>query len=234
MIHGGVHDSSCWEPVIAPLRALGHDVQAFDLPGRGQNADDVGKVTLEDSIGCVSAAVDAVSEPPVLVGHSMGGVSTSALAERRPGDIRGIVYVSAVVPIDGATAVETLLEAGDKCLLLADGGFVFSEDGTTAHVPPSRGREAFYNRCDDAVAEAVVAQMCTEAVGPLTTPVTLGAGFASVPKTYIGATEDRVVPPALQHTLAERCGAAFVTIDSDHSPFFSATDALVALLAEHG
>jgi hypothetical protein len=39
---------------------------------------------------------------------------------------------------------------------------------------------------------------------------------------------------ALQQPLAERAGAAFQTIDADHSPFFSAVDELAARLHEAG
>jgi pimeloyl-ACP methyl ester carboxylesterase len=220
--------------VIGPLRALGHDVQAIDLPGRGESANLAGQVTLDDWIECVAEAVDAATEPPVLVAHSQGGVSSSAFAERRPGDVRSIVYINAVVPVDGASGLETFQEAGDDSILLAEGSIVFSGDGATAHVPPVKARDAFYNCCDDAEAEAAVARLCPESVQPLVTPLALGTGFASVPKTYIGARQDRVVPPALQRTLADRCGAQFVAIDSDHSPFLSATDTLVTLLAEQG
>jgi hypothetical protein len=55
-------------------------------------------------------------------------------------------------------------------------------------------------------------------------------GFGSVDSTYIGASGDCAVPVALQHQLAERCGADFQAIDSDHSPFLSATDELVGRL----
>ena len=55
-----------------------------------------------------------------------------------------------------------------------------------------------------------------------------------VKKTYVGATHDRAVPPALQRVLAERAGAAFQMIDSDHSPFYSARADLIRILLDHG
>lgn len=235
LIHGASHGAWCWESVIGPLRALGHDVNAIDLPGRGASANEAGKVTLDDWIQCVAEAVDAAGEPVVLVGHSQdGGVSTSAFAERRPRDVRSIVYVNAVVPGDGASGLATFQGEGDDSVLSAEGSIVFSEDGATAHIPPRQAREAFYNCCDDAEADAAVARLCPESVQPLITPLALGPGFASVCKTYIGSTEDRVVPPGMQRTLADRCGARFVAIEGDHSPFFSATDTLVTLLAQQG
>ena len=60
------------------------------------------------------------------------------------------------------------------------------------------------------------------------------AAQCDVKKTYVGATHDRAVPPALQRVLAERAGAAFQMIDSDHSPFYSARADLIRILLDHG
>ena len=95
---------------------------------------------------------------------------------------------------------------------------------------PDHARAAFYGRCSQADADAALARLCPEPILPLMTPLTLGAGFASVPTQYIGATEDRAVLPAFQRTLAERCGAEHVPIDADHSPFFSAPAELADML----
>jgi pimeloyl-ACP methyl ester carboxylesterase len=231
-IHGGVHDSSCWDPVLGPLRELGHDVRAIDLPGRGPTADLAASTTLEDYISCASTAVDAFPEPPILVAHSIGGATASALAERRPDAVRGIVYVSAVVPMNGAAGLPTLQEIGSDCALLQEGAITFADDFTTVTVRPDSARSGFYNRCSEGVAKRAVTRLTPEPVQPLMTPVMLGDNFASVPKTYIGATHDTTVPPDFQRTLAERCGATFLPINSDHSPFYSATEELVALLSD--
>lgn len=233
LIHGGVHGAWCWDPVVGPLRDAGHHVEAIDLPGRGASAGLAATVTLEDWVDAVSEAVDRAPEPPVLVGHSMGGVSSSVLAERRPEAIEEVVYLCSVVPEDGAAALPTLQEAGQDCVLLAEGAIVFSADGTTASIPPEHARAAFYNRCTEEDALHAVTRIVPEPVLPLMTPLTLGRSFAGVRKTYIAAKDDRAVPPGFGRVMAERCGAPVVEIDSDHSPFLSARDDLVALLLDH-
>jgi pimeloyl-ACP methyl ester carboxylesterase len=230
LIHGGGHGAWCWERVLAPLRAHGHEVQAIDLPGRGATADQADTVTLADWVAAVGAAVAGAAETPWLVGHSMGGLSSSQFAERNPDAIRGVIYVSAIVPGNGAAGVPTLDEAGPDCVLLQEGVIVPAPDGKTATASPDFAPDAFYGRCSPEDVQAALARLCPEPLLPLMTPLELGDGFASVSKTYIGATEDRAVPPGLQRRLAEQAGAAFQTIDSDHSPFLSATDALVAQL----
>lgn len=101
LVHGGVHAAWCWETVVGPLIDAGHHVQAIDLPGRAATASAASHCTLSDYVAAIGEAVDSAPEPPVLVGHSMGGASTSQFAERRGGDVKEIVYLSAVVPQNG-------------------------------------------------------------------------------------------------------------------------------------
>ena len=103
-----------------------------------------------------------------------------------------------------------------------------------ADTRPTVAAEAFYGRCPPEIVKEAHSHVCPEPAAPLSTPLDLGAGFSSVPKIYIGALEDRAVPPALQRRVAEHAGVAFQTIDADHSPFFSAVNELAAHLHEAG
>jgi pimeloyl-ACP methyl ester carboxylesterase len=233
LVHGGVHAGWCWESVVGPLIDAGHHLQAIDLPRRAATANKASDCTLSDYVEVIGAAVNRAPEPPVLVGHSMGGASTSQFAEDHAGDIKEIVYLSAVVPQNGETAVSTLLEAGSASALLADGAFVVAEDRTVT-IPAEHARASFYGCCDEVDVQAALRRICREPIGPLAEALQLGPSFAAVKKTYIGATYDRAVPPALQQVLSERAGAAFQMIDSDHSPFYSARADLIRILLDHG
>jgi pimeloyl-ACP methyl ester carboxylesterase len=181
-------------------------------------------------VAAIGEAVERFATAPILVAHSMGGVSTSQYAEQRPSTIAGVVYVSAVVSADGASGVSTIAEAGPDSLATRRGVWRFSEDRTSATMDLTAAAEAFYGRCPPDVIEKALSRLCPEPAAPLTTPLRLGASFSSLPRIYTGALDDRTVPPALQQRLAERAGAAFQTIDADHSPFFSAVDELAAQL----
>jgi pimeloyl-ACP methyl ester carboxylesterase len=233
LVHGGVHGAWCWEAVIGPLADAGHHVQAIDLPGRAATGSAASHCTLSDYVDAICEAVNSAPEPPVLVGHSMGGASTSQFAEHHAKDFKELVYLSAVVPQNGQSAVSTLLEAGTDSALLADGVFVAAEDQTVT-IPLEHARAGFYGRCQEADVQAALRRICREPVGPLTEALLLGPSFAAVKKTYIGASHDRAVPPAFQRVLAERAGATFLTIDSDHSPFYSARADLIRMLLDHG
>lgn len=230
-IHGGFHGAWCWHRVIGPLEAAGHVPVAIDLPGRGADGARVGTVTLEDYVERVAGAVAEFTGPVILVAHSQGGVSASQFAERNPTSVKRLVYISAIVPATGENGLEVLSRGGPECVLLTQGAMVPAADGRSATVAAQWAVLAFYEQCLPPDAAWASSQLCAEPVAPLATPVQLSeTGFGSVPSTYIGASGDRAVPVALQHQLAERCGADFQAIDSDHSPFLSATDELVARL----
>jgi pimeloyl-ACP methyl ester carboxylesterase len=233
LIHGGGHGSWCWGPIIDQLRSAGHDLQAVDLPGRDGSLAGGSDVTFEDWLSCVSTAIDSAAQKPILVAHSMGGLTASQIAERHPDEIAGIVYVSAVVPLDGEAGLPTLQHAGRDCALLAEGAIVPSADGTTAIVAPEHARTAFYSESPEPDVRQALARLCAEALAPLMTRLQLGAGFRAVDKFYIGATKDKAVPPAFQRVMAERCGASYAPIAADHSPFYSAPKQFVAMLLEH-
>ena len=226
LVHGGVHDRSCWDRLIPALEALGHRAVAIDLPGRGATATRLRTATLDDWTASIAETVEALGTPPLLIGHSMGGVSTSQYAEHRPRTIAGVIYVAAIVPADGASGLSTLAGAGQESVLLREGVWRFSEDGTFATLDGADAAQAFYNRCPPDVTRDAVSRLCPEAVAPPRARLGLGTGFSSVAKTYIGTLDDHVLPLAYQRRMAERAGAAFQTIDADHSPFLCAVDEL--------
>ncbi len=230
LVHGGVHGSWCWDRVLEPLRALGHDVHTVDLPGRGADADLVATVSLQDWVDSLCAAVDAGPTPAVLVAHSMGGVTSSVVADRRPDDIAQVVYVAAVVPRDGEAALPTLAKASDDSLLFALGAMNFNDEQTVVSFGREHVGPIFYNASSPHDVAWATERVCPDAVVPMATPVSLGDGFARVPKTYLATRQDRAVPLALQHTMAADAGAEVIELDTDHSPFVSAVEEFVRTL----
>jgi pimeloyl-ACP methyl ester carboxylesterase len=235
LVHGGCHGGWCWEPVVGRLANRGHDAVAIDLPGRGQTADLLTTVTLDDWTEAIATAVaiaSAVSRP-LLVAHSLGGVPGSAFAGRHPDAIAGVIYVNAVVPTDGEAGLP-LLQAGlgPTSPLVGENAIRMSPDGKSVTVAPEVAREAFYTACPVKIADAAISRLCPEPLTPLVTPVALGPQFATVPKTYIAATDDRAVPPAFARRMADRANADHRTISADHSPFLSTPDTLADMLEE--
>ena len=78
------------------LESHGHRVCAPDLPGLGKDHTPPANVTLADNVEKISRLLDKMEEPVVLVGHALGGVTISQLAEARRRKIKALVYVCAL------------------------------------------------------------------------------------------------------------------------------------------
>jgi pimeloyl-ACP methyl ester carboxylesterase len=116
LVHGAFGGAWCWEPVIPGLRAAGHDAQAIDLPGAGQDPTPLGEVSLAGYAQRICAA-PADGPPALLTGQSMGGMAITQAAALCPERIAGLVYVSAFLPPAGQSLIEltrTPEAAGDQ------------------------------------------------------------------------------------------------------------------------
>src|ERR1035441_10945961 len=105
LVHGAFGGAWCWEPVMPGLRAAGHDVQALDLPGDGEDQTPLAQVTLDAYARRVCGAL-ASGEPAVLVGHSMGGIVVTQAAARSPQHVAALIYVAAFLPADGQSLMD--------------------------------------------------------------------------------------------------------------------------------
>jgi pimeloyl-ACP methyl ester carboxylesterase len=229
LVHGGYHTSWCWSDIAAALTDHGHWVRTVDLPGRGDTAHLAATTTLDDWVAALEAVVKTAPTPPVVVAHSLGGVTANQHAERYANDIARVVYVCALAPLNGESGTSTMLEAGSDSAFLQDGAFVPGTHQTVV-MTEATAREGCYGLCSDSDTEQAVAHLCPEPITPMVTPVTLGTEFYRVPKTYIATRDDKAVPLPFQVQLANRMDATLEVINGDHSPFLSAPKSLLAAL----
>jgi pimeloyl-ACP methyl ester carboxylesterase len=229
-VHGAFHGAWCWEGTVAALRARGHEAEAVDLPGSGDDRTPVAEVTLERYAERVCEALQASAEPAVLVGHSMGGVAITQAAARCPEAISALVYVAAFLPGNGQSLVDlTQLPEGAGDGVQAN--MVVDGDPPVAVMPEQAAREVFFGECDEEVAARALPQVGPQPLLPFLTPVDLPDGGLSVPCSYVLTGRDRAIPPSLQRRMAKEGGATvLIELDSDHSPFLSRPDELVAVL----
>jgi pimeloyl-ACP methyl ester carboxylesterase len=230
LVHGAWHGSWCWEKVVPLLEARGHRVLAPDLPGHGADRTPIAQVSLDAYAKRVCDLIDREPEPVVLVGHSMGGIVITAAAERIPERIRMLVYLTAFLLADGESLFAV---AGSDTDSLLVGNLVPSSDGLSGSVKPSAVVPAFYAECATADSERASARLVPQALAPLTAPVRWTHDRAGrIPRVYIECWRDRAISIAAQRrmVLARPC-AKVLTLDTDHSPFYSAPDALAAHLA---
>jgi pimeloyl-ACP methyl ester carboxylesterase len=103
LIHGGAAHARWWDHV-APLLAATYHVVALDLSGHGDSGRrDV--YSLQDWAAEVMAVVaDGFTAPPVVIGHSMGGMVALAAATWHGADLAGVIIID--TPVHDATPEE--------------------------------------------------------------------------------------------------------------------------------
>jgi len=231
LVHGAWHGAWCWYRTVALLEAAGHRVIAPDLPGHGIDRTPVADVTLAACTDRVCTCIDAAGEPVVLVGHSMGGAIIAGVSEQRPDAIRVAVYLAAFLLEDG---VSVFAQAEQDTTSLVLPNLEFSADGTSVTVRPDRVREIFYADCSDEDVALARSLLVPQALAPPGTPIRTSDGdFGRVPRAYIECLADRAIPIALQRQMhGSHACRMVVSMDTSHSPFFSAPRELTRHLCD--
>jgi pimeloyl-ACP methyl ester carboxylesterase len=234
LIHGAMGGAWVWERVITGLDAAGHRASAIDLPGQGSDTTPLPEITLYRYADAVCDALDGMEGPVLLTGHSMGGMVITQAAAQHPEKLAGLVYVAAFLPQPGQSLIEIthLPEAaGDS----VQANIVVDGDPPVATMPPEATPEALYHCCTQEQIDWALPQRAGQPVVPFTNPFTppdrSTEEFDALPRAYVTCLQDRAIKPAVQRVmyLAARCDPV-VEIDTDHSPWLSRTDELVAAL----
>jgi pimeloyl-ACP methyl ester carboxylesterase len=269
LVHGGWHNRSTWDKVVPMLEAQGFTALALDLPGAGVNTiapkslalrpfdpaafaaepSPIAHVTQEERTQAVVTLVREAASlgdgKVVLVGHSAGGLTISAVAEQVPDLLLAVVYLSGFMLPSGMQVFE-MLQHETMSSSLGPGLFVGNPTATGAtriHVGSigeayrARLRATFYGDVSESEFSLAAAQLhCDEPVGAVTPSGITPERFGTVPRHYIRCTQDRAIPLAGQdHMIATVDGAiggktTIHTLESSHSPFLSQPAALSKML----
>jgi non-heme chloroperoxidase len=76
-VHGAFAGAWCWDEYFLPwFSARGYDAHAVSLRGHGGSslAGSLDAVRIDDYVADIVAAAAELARPPVLIGHSMGGI----------------------------------------------------------------------------------------------------------------------------------------------------------------
>jgi pimeloyl-ACP methyl ester carboxylesterase len=236
LIHGAWHGGWCWERVVPLLEKAGHTVIAPDLPGMGQDKTPLANASLSSWTMFVTDVVAQSFEPVVLVGHSRGGIVISEVAQLVPDRIATLVYLAAFLVPDGKTLSDMLaMHAGRP---VARDTMVPADDGISVTMRPEKVGPVFYNTTPPELQKRAAEHVVAEPLASFTTPVrTTADRYGRVERAYIECTQDNAIPIELQRLMQQALPCdPVVTLDADHSPFYSMPErlagALIALAAE--
>jgi pimeloyl-ACP methyl ester carboxylesterase len=282
LVHGGWHNHSAWDKVTPILEANGFAALTIDLPGAGANAIapaslglhpfDPAAFAAERSPGAgvtqterTQAVVALVEEAAalsdgrvILVGHSAGGMTISAVAEQVPDLLLAVVYLSGFLVPNGlpllamlphgsmSSALSPRLFVGDPTVI----GATRIDVGSADEAYRSLLKASFYADVSESEFEHAASQLhhdesnaCALALSEIT-----AERFGTVPRHYIRCTQDRAIPLTGQDHMIATVNATIGgktiihTLESSHSPFLSQPANLSSILigicvqslAEHG
>src|SRR5580765_4720021 len=214
LVHGGFVDGSGWQPVHKILTGEGFNVRIVQNP----------TLSLADDVAVTKRVIASADGPVILVGHSYGGAVVSE-AGTDP-KVKGLVYIAAFAPDKGESVsslianpapgapVPPILPPQDGFLLLDRAKFAAS---FAADVDPQLA--AF-------MADSQVPWGLEALSGAISVPA-----WRSKPRWYLVATDDRMIPPPAQRSMAQRAEAKMVETAGSHSVYVSKPKVVAELIA---
>ncbi|MVN77538.1 alpha/beta fold hydrolase [Hymenobacter sp. HMF4947] len=231
LVHGAWQAPYAWQYVQQQLVQQGQHVLVVELPGHGADPTPPATLTLDAYRDKVVAAITAQPDNVILVGHSMGGMVVTAVAEKIPDRIRKLVYIGAFLPANGQSLLA--LAATDSTSHLG-AALVPSADQLTLGIKPDRLVPVFIQDGSATAQKLVTDNYCAEPAIPFTNPVALtAANFGRVAKYYVHTSQDQAVGLRLQQRMAKAAGITHTyTLNSGHCPFLSMPDQVSNVLLE--
>jgi pimeloyl-ACP methyl ester carboxylesterase len=212
LVHGAWADASSWNAVASELQNQGYPVLGPPNLLRGP-ATDAAYIS--------SFLAQRTSGPVVLVGHSYGGfVITNAATGG--GDVRALVYVDAFIPDEGEFVFQILggsgsaLDVPDPTTVLDIVGYPGSPEGDAeAFLKPGTVHDFFAQDLPEADRALIAESQRPITLSANTTP-SVTAAWKTLPSWAVVGTEDKVIPPDTQRSMAERAGAKITDVAGSH------------------
>lgn len=226
LIHGAWHGAWCWHKVTPLLQSYGHTVHTPDLPALGVDRTPVHSITLQSYADRVCEILSACNEPVYLVGHSMGGLAITQAAEAMPEKVKMLVYLTAFLLPSGKTLLD-VAQADSEAKVLPN--LVFAPDQSSALVRAEVLENVFYADCSPSDIELARTLLVPQAAAPFATPIqTTPERWGTVPRVYIECTKDQAISYQSQRSMHALLPCSrVITMETSHSPFLSAPQALV-------
>lgn len=220
LVHGAWADSSSWNAVVRRLIHDGYPVTAFATPLQSLSGD---SSALRDLLASIPG-------PVVLVGHSYGGaVITDAAAGST--QVKALVYLDAFAPAEGEPVIA--LAGTDSALnlpgVLNPVPLGAPTPTTELFVEQKAFVKYFANDLPRRRGQVLAATQRPVTYGALTEPSTAPA-WKTIPTWFEIGTIDKVIPPAVQRSMATRAGAHISTVRSGHLPMVSVPNTVTSLI----
>ncbi|MGH3115884.1 MAG: alpha/beta fold hydrolase [Gaiellales bacterium] len=189
IVHGAWGGGWEWSPVARLLRQRGHDVFTPTLTGMGERAH-LGR---EEHVGLGTHVADIVSVlefenlgDVVLCGASYGGMPVTGAADRAAGRVGLVVYVDALVPRSGQSALDLLPKGFGAMVQAGLDGY-----GSRWRVPMPPDLLAALlpaGSLPDDVRAGYIARVRDQPAATFAEPVTLTGAVDQLPRAFVRCT----------------------------------------------
>jgi pimeloyl-ACP methyl ester carboxylesterase len=230
-VHGFPLSRGVWAPQVEAFKA-DHRVLAPDLRGFGESEATEGAVSMNRFAEDLYKLLQHLGlDPPVLVGHSMGGYVALAFAKAFPHALRGLVLVGTRAGADSPEAVAARRQMADLARL----------EGSSAVVDAMAPKMLAAGNMDPDMAAAVRGFMAPAKVEGLIGALLgmaerpdagPGLGRMKVPTLVITGADDTLIKPSESAALAKAIPGAQVNFipKAGHLVAFEQAEAFNAIL----
>ncbi|MEO9279070.1 MULTISPECIES: alpha/beta hydrolase [Acinetobacter] len=212
LVHGAFADGSSWNAVSSRLQSLGYHVTSVQNPLTSLDADvDATKKVLERQKGDV-----------LLVGHSWGGVVVTEAGNAS--NVKGIVYLSALVPDSNESASDLLtrLKSPMEGLEPDKNGLIWLDDAKTFQHVMANDMSEKQAKLLASVQQPISAKAFTQKISE--------AAWRVKPTWYLITTHDNALSSRTQELISKQTHSSVMRVNSSHLSLISHPDQVSKLI----
>jgi pimeloyl-ACP methyl ester carboxylesterase len=199
LVHGAFADGSSWSKIIPLLLAKGLNVVAVQNP----------TTSLADDVAAVNRALESISEPVVLVGHSWGGVVITEAGVHEK--VQALVYVSAFAPSAGQSVNDLFADYPQPVWF----GSVSADSGGFLKISAT-GIGEYFAQDLSAEEKSIVAAVQTPFAASANAEKVTKAAWSEKPSWFVVSENDLIIYPELERQMAEKIGAKVTEVSASH------------------
>lgn len=233
LVHGAMHGEWCFEYLKLELKKYGHKVITFDLPGCGNDEEEIKNVNLNLYVKkTINKIIENTKEDEkvILVGHSMGGITISQVSELLYEKIQCIIYICAFYVENNKCLIDYpqskyigKLKGNENYLFIKNNDFI---------------EYALYNCCGDYnIIEYAKNNIKPQMIYPALERIFISnERHGKLEKFYIKTLKDRMILPEDQNKMIINYFKKenIIELNTDHSPFLSIPKQLANILNNIG